>query len=129
MARRADQGPGPVWGGLICAVLPPPVGFRPPRPGPPRAWISPPRRPPAAATFAAPAALIKLSTGPVVAVVLFLALVGARAGRVRIAAFVGLLAVELAVLWLALGQSFADLPAFLHRTVEVAGSYSTAMLR
>jgi hypothetical protein len=83
----------------------------------------------AAATFAAPAALIKLSTGPLVAVVFFLALVGARAGRFRIAAFVGLLAVELAVLWLALGQSFADLPAFLHRTVEVAGSYSTAMLR
>ncbi|HKZ15026.1 MAG TPA: hypothetical protein VJL81_14390 [Solirubrobacterales bacterium] len=100
-------------------------------------WLLEAERPPraldafvvAAATFAAPAALIKLSTGPLVAVVLFLALLGARAGRLRIAAFVVLLAVELAVLWLALGQSFADLPAFLHRTVEVAGGYSTAMLR
>jgi len=40
----------------------------------------------AAATFAAPAALIKLSTGPLVAVVLLVALVGARAGGRRIAA-------------------------------------------
>jgi hypothetical protein len=83
----------------------------------------------AAATFAAPAALVKLSTGPLVAVVFFLALLGARVGRLRIAAFVVLLAVELAVLWLALGQSFADVPDFLHHTLEVAGNYSSAMLR
>ena len=63
------------------------------------------------------------------AVVFLVALIGARAGRRRIAAFVALLLVELAVLWLALGQSFADIPAFVHRTVEVAGGYSTAMLR
>ena len=67
----------------------------------------------AAATFAAPAALIKLSTGPLVAVVLLVALIGVRAGARRLVAYVLLFLVEVAVLWLATGQSFGDVGAFL----------------
>ncbi len=58
-----------------------------------------------AATFAAPAALIKLSTGPLVPVVLLIALIGARVGGRRIALFVGVLVVLLLALWLLAGQS------------------------
>jgi hypothetical protein len=81
------------------------------------------------ATFAAPAALIKLSTGPLVALIALIALVGARAGGRRIAAYVVLFAVEVLVLWAATGQSLADIPAFLGHTVEISSGYSSAMLR
>src|ERR1700753_901504 len=83
----------------------------------------------AAATFAAPAALIKLSTGPLVPVVLLIALIGARVGGRRIAIFVGVLVVELLVLWLLAGQSVGDVPAFIHRSIEISSGYSSAMLR
>jgi hypothetical protein len=83
----------------------------------------------AAATFAAPAALIKLSTGPLVPLVLLLALIGARAGARRIVAFLVLLAVELVVLWAAAGQSLGDVPAFISHTVQISSGYSAAMLR
>ncbi|MBS1675780.1 MAG: hypothetical protein JST08_00195 [Actinobacteria bacterium] len=83
----------------------------------------------AAATFAAPAALIKLSTGPLVAVVLLIALVGARAGGRRIAAYLTLFAAATLVLWLVTGQRLADAPAFVGHTIEIAGGYSAAMLR
>ena len=83
----------------------------------------------AAATFAAPAALVKLSTGPLVAVVLLIALIGARAGRWRIAGFVVLLAAELAALWAGTGQSFGDIPQFVHHTLQISSGYSSAMLR
>jgi hypothetical protein len=83
----------------------------------------------AAATFAAPAALIKLSTGPLVPVVLLIALIGARVGRRRIALFVGLLVVELLVLWLLAGQSLGDIPAFVHHSIQISSGYSAAMLR
>jgi hypothetical protein len=83
----------------------------------------------AAATFAAPAALVKLSTGPLVAVILLIALIGARAGRRRIAAYVVLFFVEVLVLWLATGQSLGDIPAFVGHTVEISSGYSSAMLR
>jgi hypothetical protein len=81
------------------------------------------------ATLGALAGLAKLSTGPLVAVVFFLALVGARTGRWRVAAFVGLLALEMLVLWLATGQRLGDIPAFLEHTLQVSGGYSAAMLR
>jgi hypothetical protein len=83
----------------------------------------------AAATFAAPAALIKLSTGPLVAVVLLVALVGARAGGRKIAAYVLLFLVEVVVLWLATGQSLGDIPAFVGHTLQLSSGYSSAMLR
>jgi hypothetical protein len=83
----------------------------------------------AAGTFAAPAALIKLSTGPLVAVILLIALIGARAGGRRIAAYVVLFLAEVAVLWLATGQSLGDIPAFIGHTIEISSGYSSAMLR
>jgi hypothetical protein len=100
-------------------------------------WFLEAERPPrsldlfvvAAATFAAPAALIKLSTGPLVAVVLLVALVGARAGGRRIAAYVLLFLAEVAVLWLATGQSLGDVPAFAGHTLQLSSGYSSAMLR
>jgi hypothetical protein len=83
----------------------------------------------AAATFAAPAALIKLSTGPLIPVVLLIALAGARVGRGRIAVYIGLLLVEMLVLWVAAGQSLGDVPAFVGHTLEITSGYSSAMLR
>jgi hypothetical protein len=83
----------------------------------------------AAATFAAPAALIKLSTGPLVAVILLIALIGARAGGRRIAAYVVIFLAEVVVLWLATGQSLGDVPAFVGHTIEISSGYSSAMLR
>jgi hypothetical protein len=82
-----------------------------------------------AATFAAPAALTKLSTGPLVAVILLIALVGARAGGRRIGAYVAIFAVEVLVLWAATDQSFGDIPTFVGHTVEISSGYSSAMLR
>ncbi|HTT93809.1 MAG TPA: hypothetical protein VMF55_04000 [Solirubrobacterales bacterium] len=82
-----------------------------------------------AAAFAAPAALVKLSTGPLVAVVLLLALVGARAGRRRIVAYLVILVGLLLVLWPATGQRLGDVPAFVEHTVEISSGYSAAMLR
>ncbi|HEX4304463.1 MAG TPA: hypothetical protein VHZ54_00360 [Solirubrobacterales bacterium] len=83
----------------------------------------------AGATFAAPAALIKLSTGPLVALVLLLALLGARAGGRRVVAYLVLLAAELLVLWLATGQSLDDVPEFVAHTIQISSGYSSAMLR
>jgi hypothetical protein len=83
----------------------------------------------AAAAFAAPAALIKLSTGPLVPLVLLLALIGARAGARRIVAYLAILAVLLLALWFATGQSLGDVPAFVERTLQISGGYSSAMLR
>jgi hypothetical protein len=83
----------------------------------------------AAATFAAPAALIKLSTGPLVAVILLVALIGVRAGGRRIAAYVAIFLAEVLVLWLATGQSLGDIPAFIGHTLEISSGYSSAMLR
>lgn len=83
----------------------------------------------AAATFAAPAALVKLSTGPLVALILLIALIGARAGRWRIVAFLVLFLAEVLVLWLATGQSLGDVLAFVGHTIEITGGYSSAMLR
>jgi hypothetical protein len=83
----------------------------------------------AAATFAAPASLIKLSTGPLVAVILLIALVGARAGGRRIAAYIAIFLTEVLVLWLATGQSLGDVPAFVGHTIDISGGYSSAMLR
>ena len=82
-----------------------------------------------AAAFAAPAALVKLSTGPLVAALFLVALIGARAGARRIVAYLVLLAAGLAALWVATGQSFGDVPAFLGHTLQIASGYSTAMLR
>jgi hypothetical protein len=82
-----------------------------------------------AATFAAPAALIKLSTGPLVPIVLLIALIGARVGARRVALFVGVVVVELLVLWLLAGQSLGDIPDFVRHSIQISSGYSSAMLR
>ncbi len=82
-----------------------------------------------AATFAAPAALVKLSTGPLVAVVLLVALIGARAGRRRFVAYLVVFFAWTLLLWLATGQSLGDVPAFVGHTIEISSGYSSAMLR
>lgn len=81
------------------------------------------------ATFAAIEALVKLSTGPIVFAILLLALIGARAGRLWVVAYVALFAVELVALWLAAGQSLSAIPAFLVHTREIVSGYSSAMIR
>jgi hypothetical protein len=83
----------------------------------------------AASAFAAPAALIKLSTGPLVAVVFLVALIGARAGARRIAAYIVVFLALVVVLWLASGQRLGDVPAFVGHTIEISSGYSSAMLR
>jgi hypothetical protein len=83
----------------------------------------------AAAAFAATEALVKLSTGPIVFAVFLLALIGARAGRLRIAAYLVLFVVELAALWLLAGQGLGTVPDFLSNTKEIVSGYSGAMIR
>ena len=100
-------------------------------------WLLEEERPPRAvdafvvlgASFAAIEALVKLSTGPIVVAILLLALVGARAGRLRVAAFLGLFAVEALGLWMLAGQSLGAIPDFLANTREVVSGYSSAMIR
>jgi hypothetical protein len=82
----------------------------------------------AGATYAAVEALVKLSTGPIIAGVFLVALIGMRAGRARIAGFVVLLLAEIVVLWLLCGQSLAAIPDFLANTKEIVSGYSSAMV-
>jgi hypothetical protein len=82
-----------------------------------------------AASFAAVEALVKLSTGPTVAAIFLIALIGARAGRWRVGAYLALFSVEWVVLWLASGQSLAAVPDFLTNTREIVSGYSSAMIR
>lgn len=80
------------------------------------------------ATFAALEALIKLSTGPVVAAIFLIALLGSGARRSRVVAYLVLLAVEILALWLLSGQSLATLPDFLANTKEIVSGYSSSMM-
>lgn len=82
-----------------------------------------------AASFAAVEALVKLSTGPTIAAVFLIALIGARAGRWRVGAYLVLFAAEWVALWLASGQSLAAAPDFLAHTREIVSGYSSAMIR
>jgi hypothetical protein len=83
----------------------------------------------AGATYSALEALVKLSTGPIVVAIFLLALIGARAGRLRIAGFLALFAVETLLLWPASGQSLGALPDFVANTREIVSGYSGAMIR
>jgi hypothetical protein len=82
-----------------------------------------------AATFAAIEALVKLSTGPILFAIFLLALIGVRASRWRIGAYVALFAIELLGLWLLAGQSLGAIPDFLDNTREIVSGYSGAMIR
>lgn len=80
------------------------------------------------AAYAAVESLVKLSTGPVVAAVFLIALIGAGARRSRIAAYLVALLAEIAALWLLCGQSLGALPDFLSNTREIVSGYSSAMI-
>lgn len=80
-------------------------------------------------TFAAVEALAKLSTGPVIAVVLILGLLGARPTRLQVGAFFALLVGQLAAFWFATGQTLGNVGPFVHNTIQIAGAYSTVMMR
>jgi hypothetical protein len=82
-----------------------------------------------APTFAAVEALAKLSTGPVIAAVLILGLIGARPNRRQVAAFFGLLVGQLALFWFATGQALANIGPFIENTLRISSGYSTAMMR
>jgi hypothetical protein len=82
-----------------------------------------------APTFAAVEALAKLSTGPVIALVLILALLGARPRRWQIALFVALFVGQLAIFWFATGQTLGNIGPFVSNTIQISSGYSTAMMR
>jgi hypothetical protein len=82
-----------------------------------------------APTFAAVEALAKMSTGPVIAIVLILGLIGARPRRRQLGVFLALLVAELAIFWFATGQTVGNIGPFIGNTIEIAAGYSTAMMR
>jgi hypothetical protein len=80
------------------------------------------------ASFAAVEVLIKFSAGPVIATFFLIALVGLRARRWQVAAYLGLLALEVLALWLLTGQSLGEIPNFLRNTYEIVSGFSAAMI-
>jgi hypothetical protein len=55
--------------------------------------------------------------------------IGARPTRAQLATFVGLFLAGLATFWFGTGQGVGNIGPFLHHTVEIAGAYSSAMMR
>ncbi|HET6997834.1 MAG TPA: hypothetical protein VFI03_04530 [Solirubrobacterales bacterium] len=82
----------------------------------------------AGATFAAVEVLIKFSAGPVIAAFFLIALIGLRARWWQIAAYLGLLGLEVLALWLITGQSLGEVPNFLRNTYEIISGFSAAMV-
>jgi hypothetical protein len=80
------------------------------------------------ATFAAVEVLIKFSAGPVIAAFFLIALIGLRARWWQVGGYLALLAAEILVLWLAMGQSLAEVPNFLRNTYEIVAGFSAAMI-
>jgi len=81
------------------------------------------------ASFGALEALVKLSTGPLVAIFFLVALIGLRACWWQILGFLALFGAEVLLLWLATGQSLSAIPDFLRNTMEIVSGYSEAMPR
>jgi hypothetical protein len=82
-----------------------------------------------APTFAAVEALTKLSTGPVIALVLILALIGSRPRLWQVGVFFALLVGQLAAFWFATDQTLGNVGPFIENTIEISSGYSTAMMR
>jgi hypothetical protein len=80
------------------------------------------------ASFAALEALVKLSSGPIVALVFLVGVIGVRARWWQMLGFLGLLAAEILLLWLVAGQSLSAIPDFLENTWQVVSGYSAAMI-
>lgn len=79
------------------------------------------------AVFAAIEAQIKLSSGPLIFLVLLMALVGARASRRQVGTFLGVFIASFGVLWMAAGQHLSNLPDFTVNSIEIAAGYNQAM--
>ncbi|HNA25010.1 MAG TPA: hypothetical protein PLN08_10985 [Solirubrobacterales bacterium] len=71
--------------------------------------------------------LVKLSTGPVIAAVLLVGLVGARARTREIAAYLGTLAGSMLVCWFVTGQDLSNLPDFIGNSIQIVLGYQEAM--
>ena len=71
--------------------------------------------------------LAKLSAGPVVAAVLLIGLVGARARPAQIGLFLGSLVGSTLGFWLLTGQSIGNLPEFAVNSIPIITGYSDAM--
>ena len=74
--------------------------------------------------FAAIEVLVKLSVGPVVVVLLLVALLGAAAPRLWIAGFAGIFVAGTLVLWLATGGALDALPDYVSNGREIVSGYS-----
>ena len=81
----------------------------------------------AGAVFAAIEALGKLSSAPVIFLVLLIALIGARASRKQVAAFLGIYAFSVGALWLIAGQKLSHLPDFAINSLPIVSGYNEAM--
>ena len=81
------------------------------------------------ASFAAVEVLVKLSSGPIVALVFLVAVIGVGARWWQVLGFLGLMGAETLLLWLLAGQSLSTIPGFLENTWQIVSGYSEAMLR
>jgi len=81
------------------------------------------------ASFAAVEALLKLSSGPIIVLVVLVAVIGVGARWWQVLGFLGLMGVEILCLWLLTGQSLSTVPDFLQNTWQVISGYSAAMIR
>jgi hypothetical protein len=81
------------------------------------------------ASFAAVEALVKLSFGPIIALMFLITVIGVRARWWQVLGFLGLMGAEILALWLLTGQSLSTIPDFLKNTWQVVSGYSEAMLR
>jgi hypothetical protein len=81
------------------------------------------------ASFAAVEALVKLSFGPIIALVFLIAVIGLGARWWQVLGYLGLFGAEILTLWLITGQSLSTIPDFLENTWQVISGYSEAMLR
>ena len=71
--------------------------------------------------------LAKLSTGPPSALILILAMLGARAGRRQWAAFGAVAVVGFFAAWFLTGQGLANLPDYVANGIQVIEGYNEAM--
>jgi hypothetical protein len=77
--------------------------------------------------FAAIESLIRLTTGPVIAVMCVAALAAARRRRRGLGAFAATYAGVLALLWFASGQALSNVPEFVSGGFQIVTGYSQAM--
>jgi len=77
--------------------------------------------------FAGAEMLVKLSNGPVIVIVLALALIGCRARARELAAFGISLVGSMLAFWLLTGQHLGDLPDFVRNSLQIVSGYQEAM--